>query len=123
MGMDKHFECQRILLVNIYQTWLILWIIDAGRCPEFEVRKVNFQGIEESPKVEPFEPLNSGSDVQLAAKNIPILSTDVEKADQSHSLLRSPITVAESYDDVRPIRLFVYGVRCHLCAVFYTNIE
>lgn len=82
----------------------------AGRCPEFEVRKVNFRGLKESPKGEPFEPLNSHFDVQFVAENIPILSTDVEKADHSHSIRKSPVTVGKSYDDVRPLRLFVYGI-------------
>lgn len=82
----------------------------AGRCPEFEVRKVNFRGLKESPKGEPFDPLNSHFDGQFVAENIPILSTDVEKADYSHSIRKSPVTVGKSYDDVRPLRLFVYGI-------------
>lgn len=80
----------------------------AGRCPEFDVRKVNFQGLEGSTEGELLEPFSCGSNGHIVTETIPF--TDVEKADHGVPLLKSPATVETSYDDVRPIRLFLYGI-------------
>lgn len=79
----------------------------AGRCPYFEVRKMNFKGLQGSSEGELFGAYSSGGNVNVGAENSP--STDVE-SDDSHSLLESSATVEKNYNNGRPLRVFLYGI-------------
>ncbi|XP_074290251.1 protein SEEDLING PLASTID DEVELOPMENT 1 [Silene latifolia] len=77
----------------------------AGRCPEFEVRKMDFQGREGS-EGESVVPHYSGETIQAVPKDV---SSAIVEKDNSQSTLDSP-TTENSLVTGRPIRIFVYGI-------------
>ncbi|KAH9623994.1 hypothetical protein KSS87_007011 [Heliosperma pusillum] len=77
----------------------------AGRCPEFEVRKMDFQGREGS-EGESVVPHYTGETVQAVPKDV---SSAIVEKDDSQSNLESP-TTENSLVTGRPIRIFVYGI-------------
>uniref|UniRef100_A0A803LVQ6 Phosphotyrosine protein phosphatase domain-containing protein n=1 Tax=Chenopodium quinoa TaxID=63459 RepID=A0A803LVQ6_CHEQI len=79
----------------------------AGRCPDFDVRKVNLHGVQGTEESEPFVSQINGRNVQVEPENF--LPEAVENA-ENNSLLRSSSPSEKISDDVRPLRIFVYGI-------------
>ncbi|KAL9232458.1 hypothetical protein vseg_007569 [Gypsophila vaccaria] len=82
----------------------------AGRCPEFEVRKMNFQGRQDSEEASlvPHWVHSSGETGQGVPKDVS--SAIAEEDDNSHFIMDSPATAEDSSINGRPIRIFVYGI-------------
>uniref|UniRef100_A0A803MZN5 AAA+ ATPase domain-containing protein n=1 Tax=Chenopodium quinoa TaxID=63459 RepID=A0A803MZN5_CHEQI len=80
----------------------------AGRCPDFDVRKVNFHGVQGTEESEPIVSQINGRNVQVEPEIV--LPETVENA-ENNSFLRSSSPPEKISDDVRPLRIFVYGNR------------
>jgi hypothetical protein len=87
-------------------------LVDVGRFPNVEVRKMKSQGQEESVQKGPVidSPLEIGGEIMLEDAS--------ERADvqtrQDESPLMLPIDMLEnSWEHKLPLRLFCYGVRHH----------
>ncbi|XP_021743138.1 uncharacterized protein ycf45-like [Chenopodium quinoa] len=79
----------------------------AGRCPDFDVRKVNFHGVQGTEESEPIVSQINGRNVQVEPEIV--LPETVENA-ENNSFLRSSSPPEKISDDVRPLRIFVYGI-------------
>lgn len=79
----------------------------AGRCPDFFVRKVDFHGLQGTEEGEPTVSHSNGRSVQVEPEDIQ--SATVENV-ENNGLLRSSTPFEKSYDDERPLRIFVYGI-------------
>ncbi|KAK9674487.1 hypothetical protein RND81_12G235900 [Saponaria officinalis] len=82
----------------------------AGRCPEFEVRKMNFQGRQDSEGASPVPHwVHSSGETGQAVPN-DVSSAIAEEDDNSHFISEFPATGEDSSVNERPLRIFVYGI-------------